>query len=159
MHLHGNRVCFIRTKIDFISYLCGNKKSFYAKITQYCDYRPRGSRKKPHWSDKMILQGHLFRDNEKAGELILDNNDIERERGITILSKNVSVNYKGYKINIIDTSGSLRLRRRGGTGVEYGRRCAVARGCLRGNDASDAIRSAEGLGSREKTTRGDQQGR
>ena len=55
--------------------------------------------------DKMILQGHLFRDNEKAGELILDNNDIERERGITILSKNVSVNYKGYKINIIDTPG------------------------------------------------------
>lgn len=37
--------------------------------------------------DKMILQGHLFRDNEKAGELIMDNNDIERERGITILSK------------------------------------------------------------------------
>ena len=42
--------------------------------------------------DKMILQGNLFRNNEKAGELILDNNDIERERGITILSKNVSVN-------------------------------------------------------------------
>ena len=55
--------------------------------------------------DKMILQGHLFRDNEKAGELIMDNNDIERERGITILSKNVSVVYHGYKINIIDTPG------------------------------------------------------
>ena len=55
--------------------------------------------------DKMILQGQLFRDSEKAGELILDNNDIERERGITILSKNVSVKYKGYKINIIDTPG------------------------------------------------------
>ncbi|MDD3108193.1 MAG: translational GTPase TypA [Alistipes sp.] len=55
--------------------------------------------------DKMILQGHLFRDNEKSGDLILDNNDLERERGITILSKNVSVNYKGYKINIIDTPG------------------------------------------------------
>ena len=50
--------------------------------------------------DKMILQGNLFRDNEKTGELILDNNDLERERGITILSKNVSVNYKGIKINI-----------------------------------------------------------
>ena len=55
--------------------------------------------------DKMILQGNLFRDNEKTGELILDNNALERERGITILSKNVSVNYKGIKINIIDTPG------------------------------------------------------
>ncbi|MBR6495779.1 MAG: GTP-binding protein, partial [Rikenellaceae bacterium] len=55
--------------------------------------------------DKMILQGKLFRDPDKAGELIMDNNDIERERGITILAKNVSVIYKDYKINIIDTPG------------------------------------------------------
>ena len=54
--------------------------------------------------DKMILAGHILRDNSKqTGELILDNNDLERERGITILSKNVSVIYKDYKINIIDT--------------------------------------------------------
>jgi GTP-binding protein len=46
----------------------------------------------------------LFRDNENTGDLILDNNDLERERGITITSKNVSVQYKG-KINIIDTPG------------------------------------------------------
>ncbi len=55
--------------------------------------------------DKMIMAGNLLRDNAKSGELILDNNDIERERGITILSKNVSVIYKDYKINIIDTPG------------------------------------------------------
>ncbi len=55
--------------------------------------------------DKMLYTAHLFRDNEQKGELILDNNELERERGITILAKNVSINYKGYKINIIDTPG------------------------------------------------------
>ena len=55
--------------------------------------------------DKILHHCELFRDNQETGELILDNNDLERERGITILSKNVSVNYKGTKINIIDTPG------------------------------------------------------
>ena len=55
--------------------------------------------------DKLMFHCQLFRDNQNKGELILDNNDLERERGITILSKNVSVNYKGVKINIIDTPG------------------------------------------------------
>ncbi|AWM14456.1 translational GTPase TypA [Flavobacterium sp. NRK F10] len=55
--------------------------------------------------DKIMYHCQLFRDNESTGELILDNNDLERERGITIVSKNVSVNYKGTKINIIDTPG------------------------------------------------------
>ncbi len=55
--------------------------------------------------DKMLHQAQLFRDNQEVGELILDNNDLERERGITILAKNVSVNWKGTKINIIDTPG------------------------------------------------------
>ncbi|MBN2263910.1 MAG: translational GTPase TypA [Prolixibacteraceae bacterium] len=55
--------------------------------------------------DKMLLAGKLFKDHERPGELIMDNNDLERERGITIVSKNVSVNYNNTKINIIDTPG------------------------------------------------------
>ena len=55
--------------------------------------------------DRILHQVKLFRDNQDMGELILDSNDLERERGITILSKNVSVRYKGFKINIIDTPG------------------------------------------------------
>jgi GTP-binding protein len=55
--------------------------------------------------DKIIHASKIFRDNQEFGELILDNNDLERERGITIVSKNVSVRYKDVKINIIDTPG------------------------------------------------------
>lgn len=55
--------------------------------------------------DKMIIQGKLLKEHELPGELILDSNELERERGITILAKNVSVTYKGTKINIIDTPG------------------------------------------------------
>ena len=74
--------------------------------------------------DKMLLAGHLFRENQNAGELILDNNDLERERGITILSKNVSINYNGYKINIIDTPGHSDF------GGEVERVLNMADGCL-----------------------------
>lgn len=55
--------------------------------------------------DKMIMMGKVFADHERPGELIMDHNDLERERGITILAKNVAVNYKDHKINIIDTPG------------------------------------------------------
>jgi GTP-binding protein len=55
--------------------------------------------------DKMIHAARIFKDHEETGELLLDNNDLERERGITILAKNVSIQYKGTKINIIDTPG------------------------------------------------------
>ncbi|MCH4155295.1 MAG: translational GTPase TypA [Muribaculaceae bacterium] len=74
--------------------------------------------------DKMLLAGKLFRDNQKTGELMLDNNDLERERGITILSKNVSIQYKGYKINIIDTPGHSDF------GGEVERVLNMADGCL-----------------------------
>ena len=74
--------------------------------------------------DKMLLAGQLFRENKPSGELILDNNDLERERGITILSKNVSINYKGTKINIIDTPGHADF------GGEVERVLNMADGCL-----------------------------
>ena len=55
--------------------------------------------------DKILKSTNIFRDNQESGELIMDNNDLERERGITIFSKNISVTYKGVKINVIDTPG------------------------------------------------------
>jgi len=55
--------------------------------------------------DKILHSTNIFRDNQESGELIMDNNDLERERGITIFSKNISVTYKGVKINVIDTPG------------------------------------------------------
>ncbi|MFY0253123.1 translational GTPase TypA [Chitinophaga sp. 30R24] len=55
--------------------------------------------------DKILHQANVFRANQESGELIMDNNDLERERGITIFSKNASVEYKGTKINVIDTPG------------------------------------------------------
>ena len=74
--------------------------------------------------DKMLLAGNLFRENQNSGELVLDNNDLERERGITILSKNVSIDYNGYKINIIDTPGHSDF------GGEVERVLNMADGCL-----------------------------
>ena len=55
--------------------------------------------------DKLLKQSGTFRDNEVVADRVMDSNDLERERGITILSKNTSVNYKGVKINIVDTPG------------------------------------------------------
>ena len=74
--------------------------------------------------DKLLQAGKLFRDNQEVADLILDNNDLERERGITIVSKNVSINYKGTKINIIDTPGHSDF------GGEVERVLNMADGCL-----------------------------
>ncbi len=74
--------------------------------------------------DKMMLAGNLFREDKQNGQLVLDNNDLERERGITILSKNVSINYKGTKINIIDTPGHADF------GGEVERVLNMADGCI-----------------------------
>ena len=74
--------------------------------------------------DKMLLAGKLFREGQAEPDQFLDSNDLERERGITILAKNVSINYKGYKINIIDTPGHA------GFGGEVERVLNMADGCL-----------------------------
>ena len=74
--------------------------------------------------DKMLLAGNLFRSNQQTGDLILDNNELERERGITILSKNVSICYKDTKINIIDTPGHSDF------GGEVERVLNMADGCI-----------------------------
>ena len=74
--------------------------------------------------DKMMLAGHLFKNDKADAECVLDSNDLERERGITILSKNVSIVYKGVKINIIDTPGHSDF------GGEVERVLNMADGCL-----------------------------
>jgi GTP-binding protein len=74
--------------------------------------------------DKLLHAGHLFKDHENPGELIMDSNELERERGITILAKNVAVRYKDYKINIIDTPGHSDF------GGEVERVLNMADGCL-----------------------------
>ena len=74
--------------------------------------------------DKMMLAGNLFREGQNLSSQVLDSNDLERERGITILSKNVSINWKGTKINIIDTPGHSDF------GGEVERVLNMADGCL-----------------------------
>jgi len=76
--------------------------------------------------DKMMLAGNLFREGQNLSSQVLDANDLERERGITILSKNVSINWKGVKINIIDTPGHSDF------GGEVERVLNMADGCARG---------------------------
>src|SRR5215472_2115733 len=74
--------------------------------------------------DGLLKQSHIFRDNQQVGELIMDSNELERERGITILAKNTAITYRGIKINIIDTPGHADF------GGEVERVLNMADGCL-----------------------------
>ena len=81
--------------------------------------------------DAMLKQSHIFRDNQQVGELIMDSNELEREKGITILAKNTAITYKGVKINIIDTPGHADFS------GEVERVLNMADGCLLLVDAVD----------------------
>ena len=77
--------------------------------------------------DKILHQSNLFRENQETGDLILDSNPLERERGITILAKNVSVRYGDTKINIIDTPGHADFGGEVERVLNIGRWCAASR--------------------------------
>src|SRR5436853_4549623 len=81
--------------------------------------------------DGLLKQSHIFRENQQVGELIMDSNDQERERGITILAKNTAIDYRGTKINIIDTPGHADF------GGEVERVLNMADGCLLLVDAAE----------------------
>src|SRR5258706_10391731 len=81
--------------------------------------------------DALLKQSHTFRDNQEVGTLIMDSNDLEREKGITILAKNTSVRYRGVKLNIIDTPGHADF------GGEVERVLGMADGCLLLVDAAE----------------------
>ena len=101
----------MRICVFFCNFAADFKMAYYGQTTKYMQnirniaIIAHVDHGKTTLVDKMLYTAHLFRENENKGELILDNNDLERERGITILAKNVAINYKGTKINIIDTPG------------------------------------------------------
>jgi GTP-binding protein len=94
--------CQLLLLITFAGYFIGIKNIMDIRNIAIIAHVDHG---KTTMVDKILHQVKLFRDNQEVQDLILDSNDLERERGITILSKNVSVRYKGTKINIIDTPG------------------------------------------------------
>jgi GTP-binding protein len=109
--------------------------------------------------DQLLRQSGTFRDNEKVAERVMDSNDIERERGITILAKNCAVEWQGTHINIVDTPGHADF------GGEVERVLSMVDGVLllvdasRGPDAADALRHPQGAGAGPEAHRRRQQGR
>ena len=98
--------------------------------------------------DQLLKQSGVFRANQEVQERVMDSNDIERERGITILSKNTAVYYKDTKINIIDTPGHADFGGEVERVLKMVKRCCTGSGCLRRSYASDKVRASEGSGIR-----------
>ena len=109
--------------------------------------------------DAMLWQTGIFRDNEEVVERVMDSNDLEREKGITILAKNTAVRYGGVKINIVDTPGHADFGGEVERTPEDGGRRAAAGGRRRGPAAADALRAQEGARARAAAGRGHQQDR
>ena len=91
--------------------------------------------------DYMLRQAGVFRANEAVVERVMDSNDLEREKGITILAKNTAVTYKGVKINIVDTPGHADFGGEVERGAAPGGRRAPAGGRRRGPAAADPLRA------------------
>jgi len=89
--------------------------------------------------DSIFHAARLFRDNEQVANRLMDNNDLERERGITIRAKHCTVSWNDYLFNIIDTPGQRRFFRRGRARAVDGGLGASAGGCQRGTDAADPL--------------------
>ncbi len=98
--------------------------------------------------DAMLWQSGTFRDNEQVAERVMDSNDLERERGITILAKNTAVHYGDIKINIVDTPGHADFGGEVERTLQHGGRGAAPGGRRRGAAAPDPVRAAEGPGTR-----------
>ncbi len=93
--------------------------------------------------DQMLKQSGTFRENQAVEERVMDSNDIERERGITILAKNTSIKYKDVKINVIDTPGHADFGGEVERVLKNGKRCYTACGRSRGSNATDKICASE----------------
>ena len=109
--------------------------------------------------DALLHQSGTFRANERVAERAMDSNELERERGITILAKNTAVHYKDLLINIVDTPGPRRFRRRGRADAVDGGRRDAAGGRVGRAAAADAVRAAQGARAPADADRRHQQDR
>ena len=109
--------------------------------------------------DALLRQSGAFGAHEELTDRVMDSTDLEKEKGITILAKNLSVVWNGVTLNIVDTPGPRRLRRRGRAGADDGRRRDAARRRVRGAAPADPLRAPQGARRRPARDRRDQQDR